>query len=174
MSKTSLMLLGLSDAGAEAVALLLAVTGVVGTGGDPDAPGVSGLETRAGHEASVVAAKDEVAVLVDLPALSLGVARVVLLASVLENTLAWLLVSRDPLVIYLDYSELTHAGSVSVGNLLLLALVVEDELLVLADAESSKVLLLVVGALGTLLALGEEKREAALRGADAGEVERAA
>lgn len=70
--------------------------------------------------------------------------------------------------------ELTHAGSVSVGNLLLLALVVEDKLLVLADAESSKVLLLVVSALGTLLALGEEKREATLRGADAGEVERAA
>jgi hypothetical protein len=67
---------------------------VRGTSGNPDTPGVTLLGTGAGHEGSVVAAENEVSRLVNLPSLSLCVARVALLAGVLKNTLACLLVSN--------------------------------------------------------------------------------
>jgi len=60
---------------------------VLNTGSNPDAPRTV-LTGLAGDERSVVLAEDEVAGVVDLPALCLGVARVGLSGSVLKNTLA--------------------------------------------------------------------------------------
>ena len=81
-------LLNLSNASIEAKALSVGVTRLLNTAGNPDAP--SSVHTViAGDKGSVVLAEDEVAGVVDLPALGLGVARVRVSGSVLKNTLAW-------------------------------------------------------------------------------------
>ena len=68
-------LLNLGNASVEAEALRVGVTRVLNTGSNPDAPG-SVDTVVAGDERSVVLAEDEVAGVVNLPALCLGVARV--------------------------------------------------------------------------------------------------
>jgi hypothetical protein len=92
-------LLNLGNAGVEAKALLVGVTRVLNTGSNPDAPG-SVHTVIAGDERSVVLAEDEVAGVVNLPALCLGVARVGLSLGILKNTLAWnLLVNCQNIVV---------------------------------------------------------------------------
>lgn len=75
------------SASREAKALLLAETGAVEASVNPDVPRLVGT-VGAGDETCVVLAEDEVARLVDLPALRLAVLRDVAIAAVLENTLA--------------------------------------------------------------------------------------
>lgn len=79
-------ILNLCDASVETKALLVGVTGVLSTSSNPDAPRIVEAVV-AGSEVGFVLTKDEVARLVDLPALGLGVARIRLSAGVLKNTL---------------------------------------------------------------------------------------